>query len=312
MERYAIEVLCFQAIFLVAYRLFLKKETFFLYNRLYLIMTPLLAMILPFMKIAALESFVPVQDFVELLPEVVVGGPLESTTGTPEAVSSEFIFSWPFIYFIGIGISLLLFGYKMIQFIRLFKYRKQGEDVITLPDTNVAFTFLKYVFLGDRLDTLSRKQILTHEYVHVKQKHTWDLLLFEILRVLLWFNPFIYLFQREISLVHEYLADEYAVVRTSKKQYYEELLNTAFGTKQFSFINTFFNHSFIKKRIIMLQKSKSKQIFKIKYAVILPLILSMLIYVSCSEDNASQSTEAGADIELAKLKTELESIEMFS
>ena len=312
MERYIIEVLCFQAIFLVGYRLFLKKETFFLYNRLYLIITPLLAMVLPFLKIAALQSVIPVQGFVELLPEIVLGTPLENTTETPEVSSSIFTLSWQLIYFVGIGISLLIFGYKMIQFVRLFKYRKQGERVITLPNTNVAFTFLRYVFLGDGLDTLSRKQILKHEYVHVKQKHTWDLLLFEILRVLLWFNPFIYLFQREISLVHEYLADEYAVGHTSKQQYYEELLNTAFGTKQFSFINTFFNHSLIKKRIIMLQKRKSSKIAQIKYAFILPLILSMLVYVSCSEDNTVQNQGNSADIELAKIKAEIENIEMIS
>ncbi|MFT5892927.1 MAG: bla regulator protein BlaR1, partial [Dokdonia sp.] len=312
MERYIIEVLCFQAIFLVGYRLFLKKETFFLYNRLYLIVTPLLAMVLPFLKIAALQSVVPVQSFVELLPEIVLGTPLDSATETSDASSSIFTLSWQLVYFVGIGISLFIFGYKMIQFVRLFKYRKQGERVITLPNTNVAFTFLRYVFLGDGLDPLSRKQILTHEYVHVKQKHTWDLLLFEVLRVLLWFNPFIYLFQREISLVHEYLADEYAVGHTSKQQYYEELLNTAFGTKQFSFINTFFNHSIIKKRIVMLQKTKSSKIARVKYVFILPLILSMLVYVSCSEDNTLQNQGNSADIELAKIKAEIENIEMIS
>ena len=269
-------------------------------------------MALPFLKIAALQSVVPVQSFVELLPEIVLGTPLESTAETSDASSSVFTLSWQLVYFVGIGISLLIFGYKMIQFVRLFKYRKQGERVITLPNTNVAFTFLRYVFLGDGLDTLSRKQILTHEYVHVKQKHTWDLLLFEVLRVLLWFNPFIYLFQREISLVHEYLADEYAVGHTSKQQYYEELLNTAFGTKQFSFINTFFNHSIIKKRIVMLQKTKSSKIAQIKYAFILPLILSMLVYVSCSEDNTLQNQGNSADIELAKIKAEIEAIEMIS
>ncbi|MEP0265081.1 M56 family metallopeptidase [Dokdonia sp.] len=304
MERYVIEVLCFQAIFLVGYILFLKKETFFLYNRLYLISTPLLAIGLPFLKIEVLQTILPVQSFVELLPEVVLGTPLENTIETAGVASSGFTLSWQLIYFIGIGISLLVFGYKIIQFIRLFKYRKQGERVITLPDTNVAFTFLRYIFLGDKLDTLSRKQILTHEYVHVKQKHTWDLLLFEVLRVVLWFNPFIYLYQREVSLIHEYLADEYAVGHTSKQQYYEELLNTAFGTKQFSFINTFFNHSIIKKRIVMLQKTKSKQISKIKYAIILPLVLSMLIYVSCSEDTGIKADES-SEIPLSELLIEV-------
>lgn len=312
MERYIIEVLCFQAIFLIGYRLFLKKETFFLYNRLYLVSTPLIAVMLPFLKIDALQTIIPIQSVVEFLPEVIIGTSPENANGISGIASEGFILSWQHIYFVGIGISLLIFGYKLFQFIRLFKYKKEGEHIITLPNTNVAFTFLRYIFLGENLDTLSRKQILTHEYVHVKQKHTWDLLLFEILRIVLWFNPFIYLYQREISLVHEYLADEYAVGHTSKQQYYEELLNTAFGTKQFTFINTFFNHSIIKKRIVMLQKTKSKQISKIKYVIILPLILSMLLYVACSEDNTLLNQNKSADIELTIIKTELEEIEMFS
>lgn len=304
MERYIIEVLCFQAIFLIGYRLFLKKETFFLYNRLYLVSTPLIAIILPFLKIDALQTIIPIQNVVEFLPEVVVGASSENGIGASGVTSEGFILSWQRIYFVGIGISLLIFGYKLFQFIRLFKYKKEGENIITLPNTNVAFTFLRYIFLGENLDTLSRKQILTHEYVHVKQKHTWDLLLFEVLRILLWFNPLVYLYQREISLVHEYLADEYAVGHTSKQQYYEELLNTAFGTKQFTFINTFFNHSIIKKRIIMLQKAKSKQISKIKYIIILPLVLSMLVYVSCSDDASYQGEEL-TEIPLTELEIEV-------
>lgn len=309
MERYIIEVLCFQAIFLIGYRLFLKKETFFLYNRLYLVITPLIAIILPFLKIDALQTIIPIQSVVEFLPEVVIGASSENVVETSKTASEGFTLSWQLIYFLGIGISLLIFGYKLFQFIRLFKYKKEGEHIITLPNTNVAFTFLRYIFLGENLDTLSRKQILTHEYVHVKQKHTWDLLLFEILRIVLWFNPFIYLYQREISLVHEYLADEYAVGHTSKQQYYEELLNTAFGTKQFTFINTFFNHSIIKKRIVMLQKTKSKQISKIKYVIILPLILSMLVYVACSDETSVKNEEFN-EIPLSEIEIEVPNEQM--
>jgi len=84
--------------------------------------------------------------------------------------------------------------------------------------------------------------------------------------------------------LHEFIADANVVKTTTRRSYYEQLLNTAFNTQNISFINQFFNHSLIKKRIIMLQKSRSKTIAKFKYLFVLPLLFMMLTYVSCSEN----------------------------
>ena len=301
MIAYIIQAICFQAIFLGVYYLLLRRETFFIYNRMYLLATPIIALVLPFIKIATLETVVPIEVISVMLPEVVIG----EVTTTQIAQESSFVIPWLSIYILGMAISTLLLVTKLKSFLSYLSYRKSGEYIINVPNSTEAFTFFKYIFIGEDIDPLSRKQILTHEQIHAKQGHTWDLIFFEIMKIIFWFNPLIYFNQKLISTVHEYLADQKATAATSKKAYYEELLNTAFGTNNLSFTNTFFNQSLIKNRIIMLQKSKSKKSALIKYAFIVPLVLGMLVYVSCSEDNALDS-EKSLEQEIASLRIAIE------
>ena len=301
MVAYVIQVICFQALFLGVYYLLLRKETFFIYNRMYLLATPIIALVLPFIKIATLQTVIPIEVISVMLPEVVIG----EVTTTQIAQESSFVIPWLSIYILGMAISTLLLVTKLKSFMSYLSYRKSGEHIINVPNSTEAFTFFKYIFIGEDIDPLSRKQILTHEQIHAKQGHTWDLIFFEIMKIIFWFNPLIYFNQKLISTVHEYLADQKATAATSKKAYYEELLNTAFGTNNLSFTNTFFNQSLIKNRIIMLQKSKSKKSALIKYAFIVPLVLGMLVYVSCSEDNALDS-EKSLEQEIASLRIAIE------
>jgi beta-lactamase regulating signal transducer with metallopeptidase domain len=91
------------------------------------------------------------------------------------------------------------------------------------------------------------------------------LLFFEILRVLFWYNPLIYIYQSKLRVLHEFIADQEALKTQDKATYYQNLLAQIFDTQNVSFINTFYKKSLIKKRIIMLQKSKSSQLNLAKY-----------------------------------------------
>ena len=289
MGSYIIQVICFQALFLAVYYLLLRKETFFSYNRIYLLVTPVIALALPFIKIAMLQTVVPVETFASVLPEVVIGDAAVITSTDTAPVTESFTIPWLQIYMAGVIISLVILIIKIKKFASYFSYKQKESSIIEIPSSTEAFTFFNYIFIGADIDTLSRKQILTHEQIHAKQGHTWDLIFFEILKVVLWFNPITYLYQKNISIVHEYLADQKATEGISKYTYYEELLNTAFGTSKLSFTNTFFNQSLIKKRIVMLQKSKSQKSALAKYLLLIPLVLAMLVYVSCSEDNGVEN-----------------------
>ena len=159
-----------------------------------------------------------------------------------------------------------------------------GVRIIEVANSRLACTFFNTIFLGDQLSEEEKKQILSHEKVHVMGRHSYDLLYFELLRIVFWFNPLIYLYQQKIAALHEYMADAGVVKTLEKRTYYQQLLNTAFNTEDISFINQFFNHSLIKKRIVMLQKAQSRSVAKLKFLVLLPVVFLMLSMVSLAQE----------------------------
>ena len=289
---YLLQTIVFQLLFLASYDLFLKKETFFQWNRVYLVITPLLAIFLPFIKIPILQSVIP-QRFLVVLPEVVLGS-------TTNAIKSNSIGSFPsfsvieIIVFAGMVFSLLLFLWKWSQILQLKqkgKIKKMGQiSMVSIADSTVVFSFINTIYIGEAISETAKKQILIHELTHIKQKHFIDLLYFEVLRILFWFNPLIYIFQNRIAELHEYIADAEAFAVTENKDYYQQILSQVFQTQKITFINTFFNHSLIKKRIVMLQKSKSKNVHLVKFALLLPVVALMLTFSSYSQEKKPSAT----------------------
>ncbi|WP_034919634.1 M56 family metallopeptidase [Gillisia sp. CAL575] len=318
MQSYIIQVVLFQLVFLLVYEFLLKKETFFNYNRAYLLLTPVLAFLLPIINIEMLSGFVPQESVTSIsrfwLPEVNIGGVTQNTQQLPEIVLSEksHSFNWMIIiYCIGAIVSLGIVGKKLFNLRKLFKFNVISEvkqfKIVEIPSSNVACTFNKTIFLGDELTAIEKEQIVAHELIHVEQKHSYDLVFFEILKIIFWFNPLIYIYQNRIAALHEFIADSNVVKIVEKRSYYEQLLNTAFNTQNISFINQFFNHSLIKKRIVMLQKSKSKTIAKFKYLVILPLLLIMLTIVSCAQEGPEEmAKESSISKQLVEIKQALD------
>ncbi len=300
---YILQTIAFQLLFLIVYDLFLKKETFFNTNRFYLLITPVVSLILPFIQIAALRESVP-QELVIQLPAVVIGGEA-SVEGLTNAYLGNGWLNLQTLWIFGALLSLLFFARKLL---RIFRLKRAGEvklakgfRVIKLPKTTTAFTFFGNIFLGEQLSEEQQSRILLHEKVHVHQRHSLDLLFFEILRILFWFNPLVYIFQKRATVLHEFIADQKVAAERSHQAYYQDLLQEVFQTEKISFINTFFNHSLIKKRIVMLQKSKSKKIVQLKYLLLVPVIAGMLFYTSCSQDIKAQETasaEGATDSEI--------------
>lgn len=290
------QIFVFQVLFLAVYDLFLKKETFFNLNRLYLLIAPILGFILPFVSLGFIQQRIP-QEYIIQLPAVVIGG------GVSEMVSSGnnwWIPNFTALWIFGMVLSALLLCVKFYKIIKL-KFTANTQKfpkfkLVTLPKTDIAFSFFNTIFLGENISEENKASIIAHEKIHIEQKHSLDLLFFEMLRIVFWFNPMIYLFQNRIATLHEYIADAKVTIQKDKKQYYQSLLSEVFQTEKISFINTFFNQSLIKKRIIMLQKSKSTKTAQFKYLLLLPIICGMLVYTACSNDpkaeeqkNVSQS-----------------------
>ncbi|RRQ49519.1 M56 family peptidase [Maribacter algicola] len=293
MIQYILECIAFQLVFLVIYDFFLKRETFFQWNRVYLLATFAASLALPWVKIEAFKTDSPaILGYSEYLwnlqPTPIVGvgtapGPMEIT--------------WPMVLFlVGCGMATIAFVVKLWR-LRTLKltgtvqcYRDHRR--ILIPHSYAAFSFLKSIFLGENFSRKETESIVAHELVHIRQWHTLDLLFFEGMRILCWFNPLVYVYQNRLTELHEFIADA-QVPKQDRQLHCEMLLSQAFEVQNISFINPFFKSSLIKKRIVMLQKSKSKKIWQLKYLVLVPLVLGMLFYTSCeSEPNSKENLEA--------------------
>ena len=295
MIQYIVQVIAFQLLFLMTYDLFLRRETFFNWNRVYLIVSSILSFVIPFIKINSFSEIVP-RAYVIALPTVEIG----NVSSSNELVLSEVNLTqdasfWTLqnIFVLGASVALLLLVFKIGYIIKLLAKNPkcwEGDIVLVkLLNSISAFSFLHYVFIGEKINKEEKQSILKHEMVHVTHKHTLDLLYFEVLRVLFWFNPLVYMYQNRIRSLHEFIADQEALRTEEKQEYYQSLLAQVFETQNISFINTFFKKSLIKKRILMLQKNRSKNINLLKYLFLAPLVLGMLVYTSSySQENSHE------------------------
>ncbi len=314
MINYIFQVIVFQILFLVVYDFFLSKETFFTKNRWYLLSTPVLSFLIPFIKIPTFQKAVP-QEYIVYLPEFVLSPQKVIKNVINETSFYQSINSISILFWIGVTFFSILFLIKLVKIVHLIKknevLKQPGFTLILIPNQTKAFSFFNYVFLGKGITEVKRAKIIEHELVHSKQKHSLDLLMFEVLKIMMWFNPMIYFYQKRITLVHEYISDAIVAKQEDKETYMNNLLSNFFQVENISFVNQFYKQTLIKKRIIMMTKNKSKKRNQLKYLVIIPLLASMLFYTSCSPEEVKEPITKEARIaelidELATLRSEEE------
>ncbi|WP_298780111.1 M56 family metallopeptidase [uncultured Polaribacter sp.] len=291
MINYILQVILFQVLFLAVYDLFLSRETFFTKNRLYLISTPIFSFLIPFIKIPTFQKAVS-QEYIVYLPEIflspekVIKQAIETNNFNPSVNYIGILFGVGFFIFLAIFIVKLSKVINLIIKNNILK--KDSYQLVFLPKETKAFSFFNYIFLGKDIPESQQEKIIQHELVHSKQKHSLDLLFFEFLKIVMWFNPMIILYQKRITLLHEYISDKVVAKLETKETYINNLLSNFFQVENISFINQFYKQSLIKKRIIMMTKKQSKKMNQLKYLVLIPVLASMLFYTSCSESSSEE------------------------
>ncbi|MFD2585909.1 M56 family metallopeptidase [Croceitalea marina] len=259
-------------VFLLSYHLFLKKETFFSGNRLFLLAGLIIALLLPFViitKTIIVEPVPLVQGYQYLVEQPI------STTSAHSLLSWKTILA--IIYFAGV----LLFSTKLVIQLKTIKKIKKNSEVVenksffhVRTKKNISpFSFFRHIFYypnqfpEEELDT-----IIAHEEVHARELHSIDILLTQMLLIVLWFNPVIWFYKTIIKQNLEFLADAKTCEADENKKFYQYLmLKQAIGNHQISIANPFYN-SIIKKRIVMLNQSQSKSINRLKLLVVLPFL----------------------------------------
>ncbi|MDR6941302.1 M56 family metallopeptidase [Mucilaginibacter pocheonensis] len=272
---YLLEANLYLVVFYAGYQLFLKNETYYTLNRVYLLLSCTLSFVFPLVQIGVLK---PAEQDAGVTAYVLSTG-LKPVANQAAAFSLSIQDVLFYAYLLGVivlAIILLLKLFKLASMTRAaHKMIDERYKIVPVDDSNIAFSFFNYLFIGSK--TTGNDIIIRHELVHIRQKHTFDVLFLELIKIINWFNPFIYLMQVSLKTVHEYIADEQtAALETDALTYSSFLVNNAYGLNGSSVTHSFFNYNLLKKRIIMLNQKRSGNLARLKYLVTVPICAAAL------------------------------------
>ena len=259
-------------LFYSLYWLFLKKETYFMINRVYLIFSIVLSFFLPLIQLT----------FPFFTEEVPSASELLVVSNSLSRRAPIWLILLSVIYFIGIAVLLNRFINRLSSLLKLIrKYgirSKNGTKIVQLEGDFSPFSFFNSIFLNHiDANDLNLEEIIAHERVHIRQYHSLDLMILEVLSIFHWFNPFVWPYKKSLKETHEYLADQGVIAQGFSPAKYQMLIfEHHVGVKLFEFANNF-DRSQIKRRITMMTKIKSKNWSKIKVLLVVPAFLFLVI-----------------------------------
>ncbi len=278
------------AVLWLVYRLLFRNSNRLKFNRFFLLTSMLLALAMPLL---GLLSGMEVPQMVTLkqnmfngmmLSEIIVtpdGQPvLPEVTVTTDATPSRFSL-WQVIggiYLIGVGVMTLLFLFKLgklvVLIIRSPKRKMSSCTAVFTGREQGSFSFFRYAFFpNENVDP----DIMRHEMSHIAHHHSWDILFAEVMMILQWFNPFIYLYKKELQSLHEYQADRDVVATGVDKKNYMMLILQQCTAVDFSGMSNNFSLILTKKRIKMITRNEKAKGLWWRLLATLPVLAFLMI-----------------------------------
>ncbi|MDB9961424.1 M56 family metallopeptidase [Oceanihabitans sp.] len=264
--------------FIAFYKVFLEHTSSHQFKRFYLLAVVLISMGIPFI------TFI---EYIE--PRFLIGDlsaslniPIEASLPQKEAINYIPSILWS-IYGFGVLLFSSRFIYNLIQlFLKINKNPKQKTASfisVLIQDFVVPHTFFNYIFFNKTKFENKEipKEVILHEETHAKQKHSIDILFIELLQIIFWFNPLVYILKRDIKLNHEFLADQAVINRGINTSSYQQLILEFSSNSSTNHLANAINYSLIKKRFTVMKTKTSKQSLWLRSMLILPL-LAILIY----------------------------------
>lgn len=278
--QYLLESSVCLCVFYAIYFCILRKDTFFERNRYFLLFATLISLVLPL-----LDFSLGNQASLSNVPTLYL---LTVQVNTFETQIAQY---WSFgnwansIYW---TVALLLLLRLCFQFFTLFWFISKNPTQIRRGylqiDTNgklPTFSFFNYLF-WDNSKTMSEAEsdkILHHELKHIWDKHSYDIVFLEILKVFFWFNPVIYLYSRSLKFLHEFIADA-SVLRESDVQSYSKLMVKSLFKQLNLNLTHHFNQSEIRQRLATMRKKRSSLKTNFKLLLIFPFLIVLLFAFS--------------------------------
>ncbi|MDT3405042.1 M56 family metallopeptidase [Mucilaginibacter terrae] len=275
--QYLLEVNVYLALAYGGYWLLLRRQTFHSANRAYLLASALLCFAIPLVQISfARPAPVPVT---QVLTQAVFTEVMQMATPAPQP---QAIFE-PFraitaLYIAGAILGFVLLCAKLYRLLKLIftsqREQRDGYTLVFVPGTLSPFSFMRFLFAAD--EEQLQPVILKHELVHITQKHSYDVLFTELLKIICWFNPAVYLLQNSLKALHEFEADRLTAEKTEQDGYVDFLIAQACQNNGLSFANHFSEKQLLKSRIMKLYQKRSGSLARLNYLMALPLCAGML------------------------------------
>ncbi len=298
------------AIFYLIYSWWLSKETFFAANRYFLISGLIMAVLLPLHKISY-----PVIVVAGNAPEIL-SVPLTSMSANqiPEIeTATPWMRAIPWITGVYYFITAILLLHLLVQTTRFWwavkksdKTHLKGIPIVDSEDHAVPFSFFNYIIMDTtHFNHDEKKHVFAHERVHIDQMHWIDLLLASIAVAVFWFNPVIWWYRKTIKQNHEFLADAGAILTDHQSGAYMSILLKEYLGDPGIQLSHSYNTGTHKKRFIMIQKKKSKNIRQWIMLLVLPAIAGIMTAFASPEYIQSEK-----DINEASISTDYPSVAM--
>ncbi|MFZ1800072.1 MAG: M56 family metallopeptidase [Chitinophagaceae bacterium] len=286
---YPVKVFICSAIFCLYYWIALRNKRFHYYNRFYLLFAFFTSLILPVMQLN--WFYIPVENYgaIHWLQSVTVSANHVQQGFLEKYMNAETITATLFLLIsIILVIGFLLRIAKIFSFRKNFPVQKIGDvDFINTTIPQAPFSFLNMLFWRKdlSLDSQAGRQIFKHELSHINEKHSLDKLFVQSILCFYLYNPFFYVMQKELSLVHEFIADEKSVGEEGTAALAEMLLEAKFIPNIFLPAQPFF-YSPIKRRILMLTTSKKPRYSYVRRLLVLPLLaVTVILFAFKMQDN---------------------------
>ncbi|WP_167605429.1 M56 family metallopeptidase [Maribellus sediminis] len=285
------------------YLLFFRKETNFRQRRFFLIFAAVFSLLLPtgsYYILLPLTKNAETQTEVFAPPPVWERPALQTTptdfypvnpVSVPDAepVKKRNSINWlqalQYLYFAGLAVLLLRFIAQLVTInVWYYKSRKVKQPLFTLlfhERFSTTFSFFSWIFLTEkRMPEADLDKIIAHESVHVKQRHSFDAVFFELLCIFMWFNPIVWMMRRSINLTHEFLADEGAIQSGIDSLHYQALMVNQVAEGNIVSIASNFNKSMLSRRIKMIADSRLYKKAKYKILVLAPVALVLFLFIA--------------------------------
>ena len=285
---YLIQVNLALVLFYLLYAFLFKRDTFLHLRRFYFISSIAFSLLYPLLVVPGLSD---VFNFMKDEPKVVEATvffeapTMQMIIEQPEEAVNSISIPWEqVISVIYIAVTLFFITRFLWQLITIFRMKVKskkvsvsGVDVYDLRTDIKPLHFIVIIFINTVMHTEEElNQIIIHEHTHVKERHSLDIMLIEVLLLFSWCNPFVWFFKREMAMNLEYLADK-GVLRegVDSRDYQYHLLRLTYHETAVQIVNNF-NVSQLKQRIMMMNKTKSSSLKLAKYLLMLPMFFVLI------------------------------------